>query len=139
MGYKRPSTIYKLNFTDPDMEGLEVEARSLPLGKLMSVIKLAEAASGSDGVRDVEAADELFSVFCTALVRWNLEDEDGTPVPQTLDGLYTQDFGFALAIVIAWIDAIAGVSGPLDSSSDDGKRFPAVSIPMETLSPSRAS
>lgn len=125
MGYQRK--IYKLVFDDPEMNGLEVRARSVSIGAMRKV---------------QETNDEflMMELFSKALVSWNLED-DGVPVPATLEGLQDQDADLVLAIVGAWMGTIAGVpdASPLDDASNSGKPSLEASIPMEPLSASQAS
>lgn len=136
MGYSRQETVYRLRFTDPAMAGLVVDTRSLSLGRMLEVMALADQVDGK-GVKNVQEVSGLFGAFADAVITWNLEDRDGTPVPATLAALYEQEFGFVLALVMEWIHAIAGVSAPLDPDSNGGAPSGVVSIPTETLSPSR--
>src|SRR5215510_14389149 len=110
------------------MEGLEVRARSITTGKLLALSRLRAPTLTAEDV------EELFMALADALVDWNLEDENGNPVPATVEGLYAQDLDFAQRIVWAWIDAVSGVDAPLEPSSPSGGPFPEASIPMEPLS-----
>lgn len=75
--FKRNSKIYKLTFdTDDELHGLEVQIKSLPVGEFVAVTSLAETANAS-----AEASTRLLHTLGDALVEWNLDDEDGTPVP----------------------------------------------------------
>lgn len=138
-GYVRQRKVYRLRFEDEDMAGLVVQARSAPVGQFLGLTKLAELERGKVRPEDMEKVDGLFRGFAACLVDWNLESEDGTPVPATLEGLYTQDIDFILQIIFAWIEAIAGVSGPLAAASSDGERSLEASLLMEPRSPSRPS
>ncbi len=115
MGYKRPVKRFRLVFDTeamPDMNGLEVIARSVPLGVFMDV-------TGLDGSAEKRGA-KVVELFAGCLVEWNLEEEDGSPVPATLEGLKSQEMGFVAEITKAWMNAIAGVSPPLNGSSPGG-------------------
>lgn len=140
MGYKRPKRIFKLKFTDPEMGGLEVRAKSTSLGGFLTIAKLVDLkdrlTAGDDAIAEVE---ELFSTFAKCLVSWNLLDDDDSPVPPTKDGLLSQDLDFVLEIIGAWAQAIGGVSTPLAMPSRDGARLLEESLPMEPLTPSLAS
>jgi hypothetical protein len=138
MGYIRERKVYRLRFEDPEMEGLVVQARSAPVGQFIGLAKLANPGT-TVRPEDMEQVDELFRSFAGCLVDWNLEDEQGTPVPATLEGLYTQEIDFILQIIFAWIEAVAGVAGPLGQPSSDGGRSLEQSIPMEALSPNHRS
>lgn len=133
MGYVPKRKVYTLIFEDPEMNGLEVRIRGLTTGQFMDVAaKKEEAEQGGDPA-------ELFQMMVDQLVSWNIEEEDGTPVPATLEGLKTLDMPFTMAIVNAWTDAVAGVPAPLEQSSPAGAPSLEASIPMETLSSSLVS
>lgn len=145
-GYRRKAKVYKLNFSDPEMDGLTVMAKSVTTGRLMKLMRLAVRFSEErGGVKreftedDLEAIEGLLTGFAKALVEWNLLDDDDQPVPATLEGLQDQEFDFALTIVMAWLNAVGGVSKDLGKDSTSGRSFPEVSIPMELLSPSPTS
>lgn len=131
MGYKRVKKVYNLQFADPDMEGLEVRAHSMPLGELMQL---------ADGIDNIEKAsiddvDALLSTFADVLVSWNLEDDDDQPIPASLDGLKGQDQEFVFSIVMSYVNAVSGVSAPLPQTSPGGEPSLAASIPMDVSSP----
>ena len=121
MGFRHQPRTYLLTFEDPALEGLEVRARSLSIGELQSDEPVVES-------------------FAHALVSWNLEDEDGNPLPATLETLRTYpDIGFINGLTKAWIDAVTGVDDELGKDSTSGETFPEASIPMEPLSPNPSS
>src|SRR6266511_963967 len=138
-GYQRERKVYRLRFEDEEMEGLEVRARSAPIGQFIGLAKLANLDRGTVQPDDMDKIDELFRGFADSLVEWNLQDEDGRPVPADLQGIYTQEVDFILQIIFAWIEAIAGVSGTLAAASSDGERSLEASLLMEPRSPSRPS
>lgn len=130
MAYVRERRVYRLAFADDDMNGLEVRARSVPLGQFFHLAKLL---SKGLTLGDVDQVSELFSGFADALVDWNLENEDG-PVPATLDGLYAQDIDFVLPVIEAWIDAVGGGPNPnprRPGGATDGRM--EASLPVEPL------
>ena len=115
MGYRRQRKVFRLRFEDEP--GLEVHVYSVPLGTITGMLDMVKDLS-AEGVRRGGAevlaqVDELFGVFVGALKEWNLELEDGTPVPATVDGLKTQDLDFCLELVLAWMEAVGDVSAPL--------------------------
>lgn len=132
MGYKREGNIFKLRFADEEYNGLVVRAKSVSLGEFIQLAELAELKGKVVTIDDMPKVNKLFEMFSKALVSWNLEDDDGTPVPATLEGLYSQDVEFVMAIIMSWMEAVAGVSTPLVPPSIDGVPFPVDSIPMET-------
>jgi len=122
VGFKHQPKIYKIVFDDPDLAGLEVKARGLSIGELRD-----------DEITPAES-------FANALVSWNLEDEEGRPLPMTLGTLENYpDLNFINTLVEAWLNAVIGVDDELGKDSGSGKPFLEGSIPMEPLSPSLAS
>lgn len=143
MGYRRERKVYRLNFEgDPEMDGLVVKVRSTSIGNLLQVAGLLVLADRDvDELQpdDIARLDQLFDGFAGSLVEWNLEDEQGTPVPATPDGVKGQDADFILPIVKAWFTAMNGVPTPLGAPSSDGGRSLERSIPMESPSVHQAS
>lgn len=141
MGYKVTKTVFKLVFDGGQHEGLEVRATAPPLGFLKSTMAMAKFAGKRAEELAPEELDEvlgLFSGFADHLVSWNLENDDDSPVPATLDGLQAQELPFVFELISAWMDATGGLgeSDPLGRPSSDGRPSLEASMPMETLSPS---
>ena len=132
MGYKRNPKIYHLKWQDGEYAGLEVRVRSLSLGQLVAT----QNGKGYNGKEGIEGNIELLA---ERIVDWNLETEDGTPVPTTLDAIMGEDDDLIIAIVRRWNEAMAGVPAPLPESSPSGEPSPVASIPMAPLSESLAS
>lgn len=111
-------------------------ARGKSLGEYLGLLGYAEAEeddgdAGNGLVRQLEA-------FGDALVSWNLEREDGTPIPCTREALFGEvDNDLALALATEWIERLGGKvdsADPLPSSSPSGEPSQVASIPMEALS-----
>lgn len=131
-GFRRKRKIYHIEFDD--YPGLYIKARSINTGEFMDVSDMRETVD-----KDPAAMRKMFEFFAAQIVEWNLEDEDGTPFPPTLESLLDQEFDFVQDLVKGWMDAIAGVSAPLAANSPDGASQTMASIPMEPLSASQAS
>jgi hypothetical protein len=144
MGFK-VSVIYKLDFEDTPYEGLEVRARSLPIGKLREIVKFAQLKDKQDIALITDMLDEMLEKFGAALVDWNAEGEDeegnDVPLPANVDGLKQLDTNLAMTIILAWIEAVAGVTAGSDLGKDSSSGEPsrALSLPMEPLSTSPTS
>lgn len=139
MGYKRKK-IFLLRFADGDLEGLEVRVRSISIERFLELAPLLDMTmSGGLTPEDITGIRETLAAFADVLVSWNLEEEDGTPVPCTVEGLMDQDLRFVLGLMTAWAEEIAGVAAPLERPSPSGEPSPEASLPMEPLSPSPAS
>ncbi|MCM8555340.1 hypothetical protein [Streptomyces sp. STCH 565 A] len=124
MGYRPKRKIFKLDFTGTDWEGLEVSVRGMTFGEELDL-------DSKDFT--VEVIAETLSML---LVSWNVEDDQGAPVPATIDGLRTQDTRMVTAILTALRQANSGVAAPLPTGSPSGGPSPEASIPMAPLSPS---
>lgn len=130
-GYRREPKVYRLVFDEHP--GLVVRTRSASAAMVFEVTTLQNAELTVATIR------EMFELFAGVLVSWNLQSEEGEPVPATVDGLMGEDFDFVMMVIQAWIEAVTGVSAPLDQPSSSGSPSLVGSLPMEPLSPSRAS
>lgn len=118
MGFRKQKITYNLVWPeDHDYHGLEVLTKSLSVSELMDLTRMAEKANAADADMAADASDKMLSTFAKSLISWNLEDEDGTPVPATRDGISDQDMAFVQSVLAEWMGAVAGVSAPLDKAS----------------------
>ncbi len=137
MGFVRRKT-YDLRFGDPSLGGLQVSIRACDVGTMLEVRTLSRA--GFMGLEEAnEHVQRMITILTEHLVGWNLETEDGQPVPATEEGLRRQDRELLAEIVTTWRDAVEGVSAPLLMPSPSGGMSAVASIPMETLSEDLAS
>ena len=139
MGFKRERRIYNLIFDDPEFNGLEVKVRSIPIRELRHLMSLDTEAS--DRIERAKAIDTLMQSFAGALVSWNMEDDNGRPLPTSLEYIESEDVDFIMMIVGQWLQVIARVGDdtPLPGTSSTGSQFLEGSIQMEPLSKSLAS
>lgn len=141
MGYKVQRTILRLVF-EGKHEGLIVEAYAPPLGFLENAMKMAPlVGKRTDQMtqEDLALVTGVFGGFAEYLISWNLERDDDTPVPATAEGVRSQDVGFVMEIVQAWLENAGEVAPPLAPPSSSGKPSLEGSLPMEPLSPSPQS
>lgn len=134
MGYQPPT--YRLVFEDPTLDGLEVRTRGASIEHIatwQSVIGQGIALVQPEGA---EYRGKVCDLLADRIIDWNLEDEQGQPVPVTSAAIAEQDWTLLLKIGRAWLAAAAGVSRPLEPDSPSGQPFPEESIPMETSSSS---
>jgi hypothetical protein len=137
MGFKREPRLYRLKFEDPELDGFECLMRSLSIREFRHLAGLA-AVMQKQGEETEQAITDLFGMVAGKLQDWNLEDDDG-PVPADLDGIEAQDVDFVLEIVMAWMEAIAGVPSPLPGTSPSGGTSPAAQLRLAEASSSLAS
>lgn len=143
MGYKPTKKVYELRFTD--FPGLEIDAVSTSLGKLMQIGQLNVQINDPDPAKRLE----LFSAFADCMVRWNIEhpalsDEnkqpdsmacaacglaEDEPMPCTVTSLQCLDLDFIMPLIFGWIATISRVSFPKELSLNSG----ALNIPEEVM------
>jgi hypothetical protein len=138
MGYKPTKKVYELSFTD--FPGLEIDAVSTSLGKLMRVGELNVRIDEPDQ----EKRMELFSIFTGCIARWNMEHPalpqgvdrcancnlvEDDPMPVNVTSLLCLDLDFIMPIIFGWVATISRVSVPKELSLSDGGR----SIPEEVM------
>ncbi len=162
--FRRQKPLYALKFEGDEFEGLEVMARTIPLGKFFELQRLQDRAS-----TDADAAEEVVRRLAGVVVSWNLVDDDDKPVPVEYavctvsgkpgkpgdpcsdhqndeaagpceyTGLVAQDLTFVLTIIQAWMEAVTSVPNSLKSSSNGGGTSLELSIPMDMSSPALQS
>lgn len=125
MGYRPPRTLYKLDFSETEYDGLEVVTRSASMGALLAILELAEQAEEARPAEALKKLDELFGLFEGVLESWNVETEKGDPVPATKAGLLTQDSSFVLAVIQMWGREMTQAPPTSPTASGSG----AISVP----------
>lgn len=131
MGYRKKPKVYNLVFgEDNEFAGLQIQATGMPVGDMLEIVELHEKADGND----VTATVDLLQRFASHLKGWNLEEEDGTPVPVTFEALMQQEIGFVLAIIEYWVQSISSVALDLGKDSNSGATSEEGRLPMEALS-----
>lgn len=137
VGFKPKRKVYKLVFADPDMEGLIVRARSTSTEKFLDIQEMADSITETSAT---SALRTLFETFADVLVEWNLEADDSDEIlALEAKSLMIQEFQFSMALVMAWISAVAGVPDAVGKASTSGATSLEESLQMETLSPSLAN
>jgi hypothetical protein len=100
MDFDLTRPVFRLVFDVPEYAGLVVRARSAGAEELATIAELAESQT-------ITAVRALIAAFGGLLVSWNAE-QDGEPIPATVEGLRRLDYASLLVIVRAWLDAVAG-------------------------------
>ena len=143
MGFQPPQKVYKLVFEDRAYEGLIVKAKSAPIGQLLSLMSLANVDLANIQPEQLQEVTDLFDMFADKLDEWNVDYSDGPhkgePVPANREGVRSQDGDFIVMIILEWINAIIGVSGPLPTALSNGEKSQVPLPLMEELSPSLGS
>jgi hypothetical protein len=143
VGYKPKRTLYRLTFEDPDLEGLVVVTRRPSVDGLLRFVELYEQVQGLDEdsfkPEDMKLLTTLFERFVKVLTEWNVEDDEGQPVPRTVEGLQSLELDFTMQIIESWITGMFQAPPPLPPGSPGGGIPPEASLPMEVLPPSPVS
>lgn len=142
MGCKRKRRRYVLQFSEGDLAGLEVRTKSAGMRQYLAIAKLSNVDRRARMLTEqsITVIEDLCEAFARTLESWNLEEEDGTPVPATSDSLMDLEPRDLFTIVYAWMDAVTGTSegaerpasggsGPLA----DGDASLEASLPVEPL------
>lgn len=142
MGFVHKPKTYTLR-PGGELAGLEIVARGLSMGRLLTVSALMAKLEEDDAAAGIDATTQLVDVFSQALQSWNMEqpDEAGIPVPVPPNSQAVADLEFdvLLTILTDWIGTMTGVPAPLGSVSPSGGTFPEASLPMAELSQSLVS
>lgn len=124
MGFRKIPTIYTLT-EFKDAPGLVVRMKGLKFGQLLKLMTAKDDDGGS--------VEEMYEIFLKGLISWNLEDEDGIPVPCTAEAVADQELNFVLGIIDVWTTLLTGVSEDLGKDSQSGEKFLGQPVTMEAL------
>jgi hypothetical protein len=140
MGFVPEQRRFKLMFTDPALEGLEVLVKSVSIGEFLEITGLDDAtALGPVTLRDdAPLRIPLLTKFAGCIVEWNLGPGD-KPFPATVQTLREQEVGMVRAMVKAWLEAVSGVAPPLSERSAGGQFSPEDTTALAELSKSLQS
>lgn len=147
MGFTPRRTVYVLDFTGTQDEGLEVRMTASTIGAMFDAPELLGIKQGIDAMdpADESAAAvrlmldgaarmlEEISAIADHLVSWNIDGKDGRPLPADLEGLKTLETPFVTRIARAWQAAMTDVAPPLPDGSGTGASADLTGIPMTTV------
>ena len=123
-GFRLPEKTAKITFEGTDSDGAEIQLRlSVSFAQF---IGLRESAQGEDQ----EVMARLFGQ--NVLMGWNLDDDDGEPIPADGDGMLAIPLELTNLIVQHWVEAVSGVPAPLGPPSGDLSTLAAASTAMAT-------
>jgi hypothetical protein len=136
-GYKPNRTFHVLDFSETELAGLEITARASSVEDLLKLVGVAgqlrtldqqmkALADGDDADMDElqKQLRSIFAPFARVLKSWNVLDDDGEPVPATLDGLLSQELEFVSQVIEAYVSALAAAPPPLQGNSPSGASSP---------------
>lgn len=107
MGFRRQQLVATLAWREGELAGLEVICRPPSGGDLVDAAALAGVDVDAISRRawrpeDIAVVRQVIDGFGAALVSWNLEDQDGVPVPATVEAFRAQDLHLIFEVLAAW-------------------------------------
>lgn len=139
-GYTVPRRVFALDFEFEELAGLEIKVKAISVGQLLDmdarVVDLDTGGGWTQGMSN--ELDYLMEQFIGQVVEWNMEEEDGSPVPVSVEGLRTLEIPTLVQIIASWLTNSAGVSREEGKAPASGDSPEVASLPMETLSGSQA-
>ena len=137
MGYRKTTRRIEVSLKGHKVYGQDEEcpvayARGKSLDEYLRLQGFTDPDEGDERSGIIRQLEE----FAGSLISWNLEEEDGTPIPCTASALFTKvDNDLALALATEWLERLGGkVDDPLPESSPDSEPSQVALIPTETLS-----
>jgi hypothetical protein len=128
MGYKRPVNHALVKVKDGRYAGLEL---TLNLSVSMELFIDFQRKRFSN-IANIDSQEEALRWFASdVLVAWNMEEDDGSPVPASADGFMSLEPSLALEIVSRWRETVTDIDAPLVSPSTDGEPSKVQSIPRQ--------
>ena len=98
MGYKRPQRTISVTFDDStEFGGWWFRANSVPVEKFLEMRR-------SDAY--------LLKSWAEQVTEWNLEDDDGNPIPVSKDAVMGLDATHVRSSAMAWYNAISRIIDP---------------------------
>ena len=123
-GFRLPDRTARITFEGTDYDGAEIRVRLNV--SFAQFIALRESAQSEDQERMAGLFGE------NVLMDWNLEDDDGRPIPADSDGMLAIPLDLVNLVVQHWVEQVAGVPAPLSETSGDISTLEAASTATET-------
>lgn len=154
-GFKRKTPLLALRFEGDEYDGLEIMAKSVPLGEFINLQKMQVEAQNPD------ASEKIIKYMIKYLVSWNLQDDEDQAVPLAYAqcresgkpgnpdkpcshhqnsegakpckyiGLIALDYPFVLTIFAAWMEAVGNIPNLSSKISNSGETSLEQSIAMD--------
>jgi hypothetical protein len=122
-GFRLPARTALLDFSGTEYDGAVVRVRlNVPLRLLLELQAIEQGDSG-------EVKEGFLKFAREALVDWNLEGEDGQPIPATAEGILNVSTAFATYLISQWSQVVARPPAPLAGPSANGSTSAEQSAP----------
>jgi hypothetical protein len=82
-----------------------------------------------------ERITQITTQVVESITEWNLEGEDGEPLPVTVEAFKAQDRWWQATVINGWLDQMAQVSDPLEMPSSSGEASELADLPMTEPDP----
>jgi len=107
---------------DHDYHGAEIDIYlDQPLAFVFEMQQQFLEASDSKDGSELELMQALLRQFGEhVLASWNLEDDAGSEIPATAEGLFTLPAAFVNTLIGKWLEEATSVPAPLGERSSDG-------------------
>lgn len=114
-GFRLPQRTALMDFAGTDYDGARVRCKlTVLLGTLLEFQSMA----------DSQAAETLVQGFqkfgSEILLEWNLESEQGEPIPANAAGMMQIDQDFARELFTRWVQVVSQPPAPLPGTSANG-------------------
>jgi hypothetical protein len=145
VAYTRKPKVFRVSFEEPHpLAGLTLQTKGLSVKefaafglRLGEVAMVERAGTDADQLSELRnligAIDEVKAMFADKLIEWDMLEEDGSPVPATLEGVLSLDDDEFFGVVNEWLTAIGGVDDQMGKESAHGA-IPILADSMEPLS-----
>lgn len=137
MGFTPEPTIYNLSFKGTPLDGLHIRIGCCTIAEFNWMLTLRP--DRDKGETAVDTNRKVMELFLHYLDSWDLEDREGKPVPQTVDGIESQPAYFGAQIIAAWQTAMVAVSAPLEQPSSNGASSEEATLGLDSISGSLPS
>jgi len=133
-GHRRNSTTYTLTFDEShgeELEGLIVECRGASHQQLFEIARLGNFDLHNLMTEGIDALAALCQTFPDRIIDWNHQDEEGRPIPPTLEAFLDEDYTFSLPIVTAWVNTVRANPKNATTISSIQQRFAEEAAPAD--------
>jgi hypothetical protein len=118
-GYRVPRRTAVITFDGTDYDGAEVECKlDVPLGLYFDFGRVGEESREQESLFR-RWGDEV-------LLAWNLEDDDGRPLPATGEGIMALPPFMVTLLLNKWTETVVAVPSPLGGRSNGGAQSAAL-------------
>ena len=109
--FKLPTRTLRLVFDEDYGDADVVVKLDVPIGLFIEIQDMVEEGRQLD----------MFRAFGEkVLVSWNLDDEEGKPLPANAEGMHAITPQFGAMLIQQWAEVVANPPAPLAETSDNG-------------------